>query len=307
MKLKILSLILVFSLVACHRDVQAPTLTQLSILSPKGAPALALFPIILDEIDAVDFVDGVEVLSAEFIKGQYDIIIAPVNLGAQLSSKQDNPYVLYAVVTWGNLYVVSTGQQSSATKMAIFGQQAVPGKVLSVVEPLFKVRYEFDPFASVAEVSAQMLASQYEVGLLAEPSLSATLVRAQASGVVLGIEYDVQALWQEKTGHFNYPQAGLFIRKSLAPSDVQLVSKRFTRMRDYIQVLQDTKDLLDEDVVNLDLDAMGLPSSVILKSAFERMNVKPLLAQDAFEAIEAFLSEFKLNQLEDFYYHQVGQ
>lgn len=303
MKLRIVLVLLLVTLGACQNQTQPVTPSSLSILSPKGAPALALLPLVIDEVDNIEFVDGVDILSAEFIKGQYDVIIAPVNLGAQLSLKQDNPYVLYGVVTWGNLYVVSSDTQANPLAMAIFGQQAVPGKVISVVEPLFNQRYQFDAFASVADVSAQVLASQYSLALLAEPSLSATMMRAQAAGITLTIEYDIQALWQEKTGFFNYPQAGLFVRKDMSMNEMNEVEARFVRIQSYLSELQEEEARLDQDTTGIDLDGMGLSPSTILERALNRMNIQPLLAELEFEAIEAFLSEFELNGLSDFYYH----
>ncbi len=305
MRCRLILMALLLSLGACQNQTQPGTPSSLSILSPKGAPALALLPLVIDEVDDIEFVDGVDILSAEFIKGQYDVIIAPVNLGAQLSLKQDNPYVLYGVVTWGNLYVVSSDTQANPLAMAIFGQQAVPGKVISVVEPLFKQRYQFDAFASVADVSAQLLASQYSLALLAEPSLSATMMRAQAAGLSLTIAYDIQALWQEKTGFFNYPQAGLFVRKEMSIDEINEVEARFEHIQSYMSDLQEDQTRLDQDTEGIDVDGMGLPPSAILQRALNRMNIQPLWAELEFETIEAFLSEFKLNGLSDFYYHQL--
>ena len=65
---------------------------NISILSPKGAPALSLVPLIQENKDSIEFVDGADILSAELIKGDKDMIIGPVNLGAALSNKNSNPY-----------------------------------------------------------------------------------------------------------------------------------------------------------------------------------------------------------------------
>lgn len=63
------------------------------------------------------------------------MIVAPINLGAKVYS-QAEAYQLAAVVTWGNLYVV--GSQDKAwedpnNKMALFGENAVPGLVYNDV------------------------------------------------------------------------------------------------------------------------------------------------------------------------------
>jgi len=86
---KIIIILSVFLLIAC----QAKPLEweSLSILSPKGAPAIALVPLLQENKDSIEFVDGTDILSAELVKGEKDVIIAPVNLGTALSKKDINP------------------------------------------------------------------------------------------------------------------------------------------------------------------------------------------------------------------------
>jgi NitT/TauT family transport system substrate-binding protein len=303
MKLVITLLILILS--ACQTTQPVVTPTSFNVMSPKGAPALALVPLLLDAQDKIEFVDGTDVISAEFVKGELDILIAPINLGAQLTSKQDNPYVLYGVLTWGNLYVVANINQEASTKMAIFGQQAIPGRVLSTIESQFKESYTFDPFNSVAEVSAQLLAEQYSLGLLAEPSLSASLLRAKSSGITLEIRYDIQALWKQQTGFDNYPQAGVFVRRDLSAAEINGLGERFARMATYIESIHLDVEQLDQDTSDLNLEDLGLPNTTILKTAFSRMNVQPRLAKDVVNDIEAFLKLFNLHNQSDLYFHQV--
>ena len=130
---KIIFLILISLLVGC--SAQPVEWENISILSPKGAPALSLVPLIQENKDSIEFVDGADILSAELIKGDKDMIIAPVNLGAALSKKDSNPYRLYGIVTWGNLYLVSNDTVLSENEpIALFGEQAVPGLVFNAIK-----------------------------------------------------------------------------------------------------------------------------------------------------------------------------
>ena len=301
--------LLIFGLLlsACTATEPTPELNHLSLMSPKGAPAFALIPMLQDEVDAIEFVDGVDVLSAELLKGELDVILAPINLGAQLAQRGDFPYRLYAVITWGNLFVVKSEQATQSATIGIFGQQAVPGIVWQDVATRQGIQLETSAFASVAEVSAQLLAGQLDRGLLAEPSLSLTLQKAQQAGLNLTIEYDVQALWKASHGVDNYPQAGLFIRDDLTEAQRCFVFERFQEMQAFVEGLDGNVQSLDQKIDGVDLTSIGLPPAPILQAAFYRMHVQPRLAVDELIAIELFLERFDLAHLENFYSDDILQ
>ena len=51
----------------------------------------------------IQFVDGTDQLIAQLSKAdsEYDIIIAPINIGAQLIAKNQTSYRLKSILTWG--------------------------------------------------------------------------------------------------------------------------------------------------------------------------------------------------------------
>ena len=78
--------------------------TKLKILVPMGAPSIAAIPVLKEDIHSVNLVSGTDPLQAALISPnpEYDIIIAPINLGASLISKNSSQYRLWGFVTWGN-------------------------------------------------------------------------------------------------------------------------------------------------------------------------------------------------------------
>ena len=117
--------------------------TELSILVPMGAPSIAVIPILKDDVHSVNLVSGTDPLQAALISPnpEYDIIIAPINLGASLISKNSSQYRLWGVVTWGNLYIV--GENESVLKeegtLALFGENAVPQKIFDSVKSKIEI------------------------------------------------------------------------------------------------------------------------------------------------------------------------
>lgn len=301
---RVLIVVLSLILVAC----QAKPLEweSLTIVSPKGAPAIALVPLIQENLDSIEFVDGTDIISAELIKGEKDVIIAPVNLGAALSKKESNPYRLYGIVTWGNLYLVSNSDMTllSDEAIAIFGEQAVPGLVFNAVKDQLSINPISTAFNSVTEVQGQLIAKSFNLGLMAEPLVTATIAKGKSleTPLNLSVYADLQALWQTKTGFENYPQAAIFIKADISEEKLKQVIARFDLMTAYNMELNNDSSLLESDINEELSSTLGVPSSKVLVQAWDRMNVNIVRAEDNKEAIEAFLELFKLNGLENFYY-----
>lgn len=301
---KILSILVISLLVAC--SAKPLEWESLSILSPKGAPAISLVPLIQENKDSIEFVDGTDVLSAELIKGEKDMIIAPVNLGAALSKKDSNPYRLYGIVTWGNLYLVSNSDISFVENepLALFGEQAVPGLVFNSIKDSLEQVFVSTAFNSVTDVQGQLLSKTFNVGLMAEPLVTATIAKAKTleTPLNLSVYKDIQALWQEKTGFENYPQAAIYIKADISADKLKQVEARLELMMAYNIELNNNSSKLETDITE-DLSAtLGVPASKILVQAWDRMNVNVVKADENKEAIEAFLELFKLNGLENLYY-----
>ena len=301
---KILSILVISLLVAC--SAKPLEWESLSILSPKGAPAISLVPLIQENKDSIEFVDGTDVLSAELIKGEKDMIIAPVNLGAALSKKDSNPYRLYGIVTWGNLYLVSNSDISFVENepLALFGEQAVPGLVFNSIKNSLDQVFVSTAFNSVTDVQGQLLSKTFNVGLMAEPLVTATIAKAKTleTPLNLSVYKDIQALWQEKTGFENYPQAAIYIKADISADKLKQVEARLELMMAYNIELNNNSSKLETDIKE-DLSAtLGVPASKILVQAWDRMNVNVVKADENKEAIEAFLELFKLNGLENLYY-----
>lgn len=300
---KIIFLILISLLVGC--SAQPVEWENLSILSPKGAPALSLVPLIQENKDSIEFVDGADILSAELIKGDKDMIIAPVNLGAALSKKDSNPYRLYGIVTWGNLYLVSNDTVLSENEpIALFGEQAVPGLVFNAIKDKLELNFLSTAFNAVTDVQGQLLSKSFNIGLMAEPLVTATIAKAKTleSPINLSVYKDLQVLWQEKTGFENYPQAAIYIKADISEDKLKQVEARLELMMAYNIEVNDKPSILETDITEDLSQTLGVPAAKVLVQAWERMNVNVVKADENKEAIEAFLELFKLNGLENLYY-----
>ncbi len=299
---KFLILAALLALSACTPKPQPEV--KLSVMAPKGAPAVTLIPLLNDTEDRITLVDGTELLTAELIKGEMDLIIAPINLGVKLIEEGNANYELAAVLTWGNLYIVDARPAVSAIfdpePLAMFGVGSVPEMILNTVNEKLPFRFERGPFASVADVRGQLLADAYRFGLLAEPVASATIAASTAAGKPFIVITDLQELWKEVTGFDNYPQAALFVRKDLDKDAT--VSDRITLMADYVTSIDANPSLITADITTWTPAALGLPAAAVVISAWDKLNVEVRHASEVKAEIEAFLTRFNLSISDSTYF-----
>ncbi len=290
---KILLLFILVLLVGCGVKKPLDEAVTLKILSPKGAPSLALVGYIEDNsMDNITLVDGTDVISAALLNPnpEYDVIIAPINLGVTTIQKGSD-YQLLGVITWGNLYIVeNTDLSGTALPMALFGEGAVPQKVVDATIDLAAYSDDVRYYNSVSDVQVALLSKAAVYGLLAEPALSTTLIKANENNINLKVVVDVQAEYNNKNGTFGYPQAAVFVRNSTY-QDIKLAVNKLV---DHFNDLS-----VDEVVASISghEQEYGVASSNVVALAWNNMNIEYKAAIEVKNEIIAFLKLFNINDI----------
>lgn len=211
----------------------------ISVISPAGAPAIALYSRINDEnlktnkdasqvalavksntsADAVVF-DGVNAL--KFVKGN------------QTATK----WKLARWLTGGNFYLVSTKHESlenwnANSKILSFGNGLLPDKVfrllasekwnLTITEE--NTKYEAGTAAVSAILGSDNYAS-YDYYFIAEPTLQAAKVALASAHPDVSVHeiYNVREEWKAFSGMDYIPQAGLFVNPASMEGKAEAMS-----------------------------------------------------------------------------------
>ena len=291
---KIVVVLLTLLLVACAPKASKEEKAELKVIAPKGAAALAL---IFAEGD-VNFVDGTDALSAAFLNPnpEYDVIIAPLNMGAKIITESDNPYRLLGVVTWGNLYFVENRNVTNG-EIALFGEGAVPQKIVNTVLDLPEDKITY--YANVSEVQMALLSGSVQYALLAEPAYSATQLKAGDVNVDLVLVYDLQEEWAKVKGTANYPQAAVFVLESSYkenPVLFETFENALLLLNDYPANEADIKDKLAGRT-----EEFGVPAEAIVMKAWDGLNLEYKPADTVIAEIESFLELFNILNISDFF------
>ena len=264
----------------------------LSILTPTGAPAVAMIPAMLEESYTVATVDGTEVLQAAFVnpEPEYDVIVAPSNLGGKLASAGKTTYKMLAVVTWGNLYIVGSDENalSGEGELALFGETAVPGlvfeKVLGETTTMNKTYYN-----AVTDAQAALLSDKADAALLAEPAATATIGKAKEAGKELKIIANLQEVWGG-----GYPQAALFVNAEDYAANPEKYDTLVDLMNAYIAGYnaEDTS-ALEADIESIGVETLGVPAAAIVGKTYKRLGINEVTyAKDVKDQLAEFLGLF---------------
>lgn len=220
----------------------------LTFAAPEGTPALAIARLITDNKS----ISGKNVnykivnpsnIAKEMQAGLSDLVIMPVNAGATLINKGAD-YKLVSVAVDGSLYLV--GKSETATtltiddikgkKIACIGQQGVPGLVFryilkannisivdspeNVTENSVYIKYASDGTQAKTAVENKSV----DFAVVGEPA--ATTFKTKG----FNAQMDLQAEYKKVSGKETYPQAGIFVKSSLA-SDTAFMDALFAALK----------------------------------------------------------------------------
>ena len=272
----------------------------LKYLAPNGAPALSLMPVASLGGD-VTFVDGADALQAALVNPnpEYDVIIAPSNLGLKLASADKTQYRMLGVVTWGNLYMVGkdgiTADPATWSKVASFGEQSVTGLVFN---KLYGDKIPSDAitwYNSTAEAAAALLSNEADIAMLAEPNATATIAKAKESGLDLKVIADIQ----EAYGEGGFPQAALFVRKDKYEEGKEKFDALMNALAEYGK---HNVSLSEADLAALINEAggaekFGIPSAEIAAKTWKKMNINPGFAKDHIDQLKEYGTLFGIEDI----------
>ncbi len=262
------------------------TTDSYNVIVPAGAPTIA-FVSQYEQITAngkLDIVDGPDLLQAEFIKesSEYDMIVAPINLGCALIEKEQTDYKLAGVLTWGNLYYVGTSEDdlNSTGELALFGEGAVPGKIVE----LENIETNLTPvyYSSVTSVSQQLLAGNAKVGLLAEPLVTSTILKGKEMDLDLKVIADLQ---ENYPGGSGYPQAAVFVKDG---TDVSQITDELAAFNN------NGYPELENYLEQITVDTLKLPAASVVVSSIENQNITYKPASEVKDEIDNFLKIFNI-------------
>ncbi|MDY6367475.1 MAG: ABC transporter substrate-binding protein [Clostridia bacterium] len=228
--------------VGCGKDSSV----TVSVYAPDGAPALAIAKFINDNETfgttrkfEYNVVSASEIKNAMLVKGA-DIVILPLNDATKIYKDQANgidDYVMAAVITHGNLYVMSQADITSVSDLVgkvilVPNRGQVPDWTLkfaiensglefeeseTAVEGKVALKY---PVGGASAIPALLKTDATAIGLLPEPAATAVNV---SSANAVGYKLNLQELYSN--AEKSYPQAVMMVKRSTVETNAELMGK----------------------------------------------------------------------------------
>ncbi len=200
---------------------------DLKVVCPAGAPALALANFINNDKVEIN-ADASNVLGYLSASSDKDVVIAPTNAIVSKVMSANAPFKIAATVTFGNLYLLSLGNDSDnqlneGDYVVAFKERELPGRMFKYVYGNDNLDVHFMDEASDALECAKTGVDktrdnrQVNYVMLAEPAVTT----AKAANPSLSVYHDLQVKYQEKAGVSYFTQASIFVRDSLAKEKVE--------------------------------------------------------------------------------------
>lgn len=247
MKTKLLLLIPLLLLGGCSKN-DADNIEDLTIVTPTGAPAVALAKCL--SYKNFSTFSNVSTVKAQMINEIADVAVLPTNTGVDLL-KTISCYKLAATITFGNLFVASTGLDEDGVMdendyIVSFVPNAVPDKI-------FKSVYQVDGglhYVEDASEAAKCLKLKKDLSnnsadvdyvLLAEPALT----KLANDGVEFNIYANLQTEYQNKYNNQKIFQASIFVHDRL---DKTTTNAFLDEVKTNIQLLIENPSQLSEIV-----------------------------------------------------------
>ncbi|MCF7924299.1 MAG: hypothetical protein K9L64_04230 [Candidatus Izimaplasma sp.] len=279
---KILIIIFIGLLVGCQTHEK-----EYKVIVPNGTPSIAQSHIEYNQNElnySIDRVSGPQSLVAAFTSGNYDFIIAPINLGANLYQKQ-SPYQLAAIITWGNLQFISNTQIDDLSDLEgetiiAFGEGTINQMILETV--INSYDYIDPPIIDYSASSTQesmmmFLQEENQIAVLAEPTTS--IAKTMTESIY---SLDISTLWKGIVGQSSFPQAGVFVNNNLTTQEI-------TTYLEYLEISINFA-LENPEITGINCQEMNYPfSDDIITNSIHQIHYEYKLISEVKPTITTFM------------------
>ncbi len=295
----VLSLILVFSLVACGNKDTAVTFDRdIKVYTLMGPTGIGMAKLIDDNTNGTsslkyDFniASAPDQISAQVIKGDFDIAAVPVNLASVLYKKTGGALYVAGVNTLGVLYVLENGNTVNSIAdlkgktLYATGQGSTPEFALNYIleknglVPGTDVTVEY--ITEHSELATKMISGDVTLGMLPEPNVTSTMIGNSAVRIALNLTEE----WS-KVSDADMVQGVIIVNKTFADENPEVV-KEF--LKEYAESVDFVKNNVDEAATMCETAGI-IPKAAVAKKAIPNCNLTMVTGDEMKSMISGMLT-----------------
>lgn len=260
------TLLFAFGLTGCLNAEE-----DVSVIVPTGTPSLGIARALEEDFIKENIVSGSDPLIAAFTNANYDIVVAPVNLGAKFYNENENfGYQLYETIVWGNYYLASTTLLDSFASLegktiTVFGKNSTPDVVLRTLLVVNQLNVTLEYVDDVNTANSYLMSGKADIIVSAEPSIT----KLSSNKEIYTL--DLQKEWANITGSYSFPQAGIFVKKER--KDNNSVQAALDQMIASIHLIETNPNRVVQSAVAVDENLAKITEKV-LQQAILKCNLR---------------------------------
>ena len=279
----------------------------LSFIVPTGAPAIAMSA--FADLEGFETTTDPSTIVPLLANGKYDVAVLPTNVGVTAINVKKVPYKMLCTITFGNLYVASTGKDEDGVMGAddyivSFQENAVPDKIFKYVygTELNSALHYVSSAADAAKClkTGKNLADDskdVDYVFLAEPALTKVLETTPTASVYSNL----QELYKTKSDGLMLTQASVFVKNTLEDSVVK--DAIYKTIESSVNQMIKRPNKIESNMSKVDDPAtiFGVEPEYAVKTAKDgnKMGLGCKLASDIKDDINKFLTIFNVSPIED--------
>lgn len=303
MKKMMLLTLIPMVLCGCKKDKYK----DLSFIVPTGAPAVAVSA--FADLSGFETTTDPSTIVPLLAKGQYDVAVLPTNVGVKAINEKKVPYKMLCTITFGNLYVASTGKDSNGEMGAddyivSFQQGAVPDKIFHYVygNELDSAMHYVASAADAAKClksgkNATDDSKDVDYVLLAEPALTKVLETTPTASVYVNL----QEKYSEKSEGLILTQASVFVKDTLDEETVKSAIYKTIESSVNHMIKKPAKIKSNLEKVSDPTTLFGIEAEYAVKTTEDgnRMGLGCKLASEIKDDVNKFLTIFGVDPIAD--------
>ncbi len=213
-------------------------------------------------------------VSAEIIKGNYDIAAVPTNLASVLYNKTEGEIRIAAVNTLGVLYILENGNTIGSLAdlegkhIYATGQASTPEYVLDYILKANNINCEVTYLTDHSELATLMVSGDAEIGMLPVPNATTVLMQSEAR-----IAINVTEEW-EKAAALNGDDGALYQGCIIINPD--FIEAHPDAVEEFLEEYAASVKFINEnaETASTYIEKFGIiPKSAIAKAAIPNANI----------------------------------
>lgn len=228
-------------------------------------------------------------ITAEIIKGNYDIAAVPTNLASVLYNKTEGKIRVAAVNTLGVLYILENGDTISSIndlngkKIYATGQASTPEYVLNYILEANGIDCEVSYLADHSELATLMISGETTIGMLPVPNATTVLAQSDAR-----IAVNITEEW-EKAAELNGDNGALYQGCIIINPD--FISAHPEAVEDFLDEYEDSVEFVNgnKSEAAVLIEKYGIiPKAAIAEAAIPNANIVCLTGKEMANGLMGF-------------------